>query len=75
MPLGAGPVGIVIGYVVGLILRMVWVMLVFIFTGALQSLIPAIDPFRVLMARVGGGLGLIGSFIVVCTAFINELWN
>lgn len=47
MPLFAGPVGIVTGYVVGVIIRMISVMLVFICTGGVNSLVPAVDTWRV----------------------------
>lgn len=65
----AGPVGIVTGFVVGVILRG---MVVVLFTGSVESLVPAIDPWRTFMAWVGGGLGLFGGIIVVLVAYATD---
>lgn len=72
MPLLTGPVGILIGYLLGAVLRLVWVMCNFILTGAVGSLVPAEDPVRVFVARVGGGVGFFGVLLLVLVLHVTD---
>lgn len=72
LPLVTGPSGIAIGYLLGAILRMFWVMCNFVLTGAVASLVPAEDPLRIFVARVCGGVGFFGVFIGVMILYITD---